>query len=157
MIRLITYPLYQWDTGRQVTVVPEKGTTVDEVHCYNGTTNEAHKLEIKMDGDIVICTIPDVFLTVANDITFYSVMEDNTGKRTTEKAMFKVTSRPRPADYVYADDELKTWELIEDRVEKIEEDLDKLETLPGCSAHFVAQDDAPEDTSVLWVDTDDND
>lgn len=155
MIRLLTYPLYQWDTGRQVSVIPEKGITVDEVHCYNGTMDSAYKLEIEKDEDIAVCTIPDVFLTTTNDLVFYSVMEDGTGKRTTEKAMFKVTPRPKPSDYVYEDDEIKTWELIKDRVEKIEDDLDKLESQTGGSANFVAQDSEPEDTSVLWVDTDD--
>lgn len=47
--------------------------------------------------------------------------------------------------------------LIEDRIQKIEGDLDKLETQTSGSANFVAQDNEPGDTSVLWVDTDDND
>lgn len=107
-------------------VIPRPGTTVEEVHCHNKTTDDAVTLIIDSSYDTVTCKIPDTFLTTSNDLVFYAVMKDDTGKYTTEKALFKVIKRPKPSDYVYTDDDVKTWDQLSDRIKEIEEELEDL-------------------------------
>lgn len=109
-----------------VMVIPRPGTTVEEVHCHNKTTDDAVTLIIDNSCDTVTCKIPDTFLTTSNDLVFYAVMKDDTGKYTTESAMFKIHKRPKPDDYVYTEDEIKTWESIRANIDKLERDVKNL-------------------------------
>lgn len=102
-------------------VIPRPGTTVEEVHCYNKTTDDAVTLIIDSSYDTVTCKIPDTFLTTSNDLVFYAVMKDDTGKYTTEKALFKVIKRPKPSGYVYTEEEVREWELLNSRMSELEQ------------------------------------
>lgn len=104
-----------------VMVIPRPGTTVEEVHCHNKTTDDAVTLIIDSSYDTVTCKIPDTFLTTSNDLVFYAVMKDDTGKYTTEKALFKVIKRPKPSDYVYTEEEVREWELLNSRMSELEQ------------------------------------
>ena len=121
MIKSVTCPLWQWSTGRLVKLEPSAGTTIDEVHFYNGTTPNALNGVIKEDGGDKVAEIPNIFLQSANDIVVYVVMVDDTGKKTTESSVLNVNPRPKPDSYVYTETEVLTWEKFDERLKKLED------------------------------------
>lgn len=120
MIKLVTRPLWQWSTGRFVRIIPLEGTTIDEVHFYNGTTNNAIIGVHKTDGNAVIAEIPNILLQSTNTLAVYAVMTDATGETTTERMTFGVLERPKPDDYVYSETEVRSWDRIVNRIEALE-------------------------------------
>lgn len=117
MIRIIDGRLFQWDTARKCETIPREGETVDEVHFYNGTTENA--LVGVISGGV--SEIPNIFLQAPRIITIYAVMINADGERTTETAKFPVEARPKPDGYVYTETEVATWASFDERLKKVEE------------------------------------
>lgn len=117
--------LWQWDSGRKVRIIPEEGTTVDEVHFGNVFSGNALVVEPKVDtetGDIV-ANIPNILLCQFYSINVYTVMLILGGKITTERKTFNVEAREKPSDYVYTETEIKNYDALEERVKKLEESI----------------------------------
>ena len=109
MINLIGGPLYQWDVGRQVEITNE----ANEVHFGCILNNDALIVPV-VDGK---ADIPNILLQRSLDIKAWCVVS----ARTTCEATFDVNPRNKPADYVYTETELRTWEELEQRIDQIEE------------------------------------
>lgn len=120
MIKSVTRTLWQWSVGRFVKIIPPEGITVDEVHFYNGTTENALIGVHKADGDAIISEIPNILLQSSNNLTVYAMMTDSTGETTVECTTFGVRKRPKPDDYVYSETEVKSWYNLVSRVDELE-------------------------------------
>ena len=121
MIKILDGKLWQWGTGRLVQVVPPAGVTVTEVHFCNGTTDTTlcGVLQAQDDGSVVV-EIPNILLQTANPLSVYAVKSDPTGECTTERDLFVVWPQSKPADYVYTETEVLSYQALEKRVARLE-------------------------------------
>lgn len=105
---------YQWDLDRKLIV---SDGSIKEVHFCNKTDSCSLIRETYIEEGQCLVDVPNVLLQNDWRINVYAY-GDNYTKYST---CFKVVSRTKPADYVYTDEELKTWEELEQRVEALEQ------------------------------------
>lgn len=102
MVRISGDALYQWDTGRYVTVTD---ITADHVHFSNKGDSKAVIMEIADSQS----KIPDYLLQTGKQLCVYVVSNGVT----VESKIFSVTYRERPEKYVYEEDQRNfIYELI---------------------------------------------
>lgn len=112
---------YQWDSGRMLIVHDD---VCGEVHFCNGSSDCSLRREIiDLEGKRVV-KVPDILLQDSRSITVFAYVKDKNGGYTRRAIAFPVRTRTRPDDYVYTEEELKTWEQLEERVEGLEKDLE---------------------------------
>lgn len=104
--------LYQWDRDRKITV--PKGVT------KIGFSNLTHGVSKDVIVDGVEVVIPPEILRIHGDLYVWGSDKNNTEYA----SHFDVIKRPKPADYVYTPEELKTWEDLQNQIG----DLDDLNT-----------------------------
>ena len=103
MIGIIGKALYQWDTGRYVSVTDIEA---DHVHIANKGDSKAPIMELSDSK----AKIPDYLLQTGKQICVYAVKDGIT----VESKTFSVTLRERPENYVYEDDQRNyIYELIQ--------------------------------------------
>lgn len=120
MISIDREMLWQWDYGQRVQLhdVPV-GTAV---HFSNASIKpNALVKEAYEDGEGVYADIPDILLQTAGTLTVYIYIEDGDEGHTEYRKLFIVRDRERPDDYVYTEDDVKTWEMLEERIKVLEE------------------------------------
>lgn len=100
MIQIDGDVLYQWDTGRTITIYPYNGLKVSEVHFMNPDGEEAYKCEITQGNNVVYATIPNILLQKTDNIKVYVTMTTDTGSRTVKECTFGVNPRQKPMDYI---------------------------------------------------------
>lgn len=102
--------LYQWDLNQKVIVVDND--SVNEVHFVNdGQNDNALIVEVKEDSKARYAEIPNILLQFGDNIVAYEHCEDN-GEYTFRKYLLEVIRRPKPADYVYTETEIKSYESL---------------------------------------------
>ena len=116
---------FQWDKERKL-IVNDK--TIKEVHFCNRTDNCSLIVETYTENGLTLANVPNVLLTTDWRINVYGYDTNYTK----HKAYFEVVGRTKPADYIYTETEVLTWEQLEKEVrEGIEEtkallgDIDK--------------------------------
>lgn len=121
-IELIGTRLYQWDTDRQVAVIPKDGEAIEKVEFANSGDTETLPVEIKTQTDgTVIADIPPEMLQTGRNIDTYAVMRTANGERTRYHKPLSVNPRPKSPNYVYTPAEVKTYDALEKRVKELEE------------------------------------
>lgn len=134
IIKVIDGALYQWETGRAISIKPGPMHTVDEVHYMNPRGDTAYVVEpVTKDGE-VIAPIPNILLQEAIDIRAFAVMHTETGDKVVADGTFGVNARQRPSDYVYTEIEFRTYEALADRIEALEKNR-----MPADAVLFVPQ------------------
>lgn len=113
--------IYQYDTGREVIITPEKGYTVDSIEYFNNTTDTAPAGIIRNEDGILLSEIPNSFLQSHHAIQVYLVMHDLDMRQTIKYKDITVIPRAKPADYVIEPDKVLTWHELDKRIRKIEE------------------------------------
>lgn len=99
---------YQWDTNRQIKV---GDSTINELHFCNKTDDCSLVVEV-VDG---VANVPNVLLQTDWDIRVYGFSADYTK---IEKR-FKVIARTKPADYVYTETEIKSYDELAEQLLEI--------------------------------------
>lgn len=120
MISIDREMLWQWDYGQRVQLhdVPV-GT---KVHFSNAAIKpNAIVKEAYEDGEGVYANIPDILLQTAGTLTAYIYIEDGDEGHTEYRKLFIVRDREKPDDYVYTEDDVKTWVSLEERIKVLEE------------------------------------
>lgn len=120
--------LYQWDLDRKIIC---SDASIIEVHFYL-TANTTLKVERKYDDNIGdYFDIPNILLQNTSPIRLYGCEEGYTKI----VYQFPVIGRPKPADYVYTETEVKRWEdyvaqvtEMEAEIEAIKERIEELHT-----------------------------
>ena len=108
--------LYQWDLNQKVIVVDND--SVNEVHFANeGQNDNALTVEVKEDSKARYAEIPNILLQSGDNIVAYEHCEDN-GEYTFRKYPLEVIRRPKPADYVYTETEIKSYEALQADLDK---------------------------------------
>lgn len=102
MIELVGNELYQWDSGRQVRIIPRYGETVSCVHFNNG-----YMVTPTKTNGISVANIPNILLQQGGyNITVYAVSVSESSIETTESCQFYVKKKTKPNDYVYTETEV---------------------------------------------------
>jgi hypothetical protein len=106
---------YQWDSDRKLIV---EDPLITEVHFCNRTDDCSLVCETYVEDGITLVNVPNILLQTDWRIHVYAVDSNYTKYN----KYFEVISRTKPADYVYTETEVVTWNAFETRVdEKIEE------------------------------------
>ena len=106
--------LYQWDTGRTINV----DGSCTQLHFSN--VGYGVSVDVDVDTASNVAKIPDALLTVHGLLYVYGFIGSSGNGYTKISQIFDVKPRPKPADYVYTEDELKTYEELEAKIEEID-------------------------------------
>lgn len=97
---------YQWDKDRMLIV---DDPTIIEVHFANCLCPAARKCEVyDYDDGTRVADVPNSLLTEYMDIKVWAY----DGEMTKHEATFEIIKRVKPEDYIYTNEEVKTWEQI---------------------------------------------
>lgn len=98
--------LYQWDIDRKIIIT---GTALDqEVHFATKDLDEALVVKPKEENGNLTCNIPNILLQDTKNIVIY--LYD--GHKTFFSKAYKIIARKKPADYVYNETEILTYEKL---------------------------------------------
>ena len=108
--------LWQWDTGRTLTVDAE----CSQVHFSNKVFGRS------IDVDVVegVAIIPDILLQTDKDLNVWAFVGTAENGYTKISKTFKVNRRNKPADYVFTPTDQTTLYELEERLDRIEESQD---------------------------------
>lgn len=101
---------WQWDSNQQLIVDDD---TIFEVHFSNRSDTTALVCEIKEVDGIRVVDVPNILLQKAWYLHVYAFAEN----RTEYEKTFEVKGRDKPADYVYTETEVKSFEELEKKVD----------------------------------------
>lgn len=101
--------LWQWDLDRQILI---SDPTVTEVHFCNRTDD----CSLVVDVVDSIANIPNILLQDAYPIRVYAYCSNYTKV----EHLFKVHERTKPADYVYTETEVRTYNSLDERLSELE-------------------------------------
>jgi hypothetical protein len=135
--------LWQWDLNQKLIV---EDVNVTEVHFYDGINSVALVCEVfELDG-LRVANIPNVILQDNCDMNIFAWVIDNDGAYTKHREIIKVNRRSKPADYVYTENEVKTWEALSERVDEIEKNGISNEVIEGAVEKYLNENpvDVPE-------------
>lgn len=104
--------LYQWDTGRTLTV---DDATVTQVHFQNREYGRTIDVDVK-DGTAII---PDVLLQKPGELRVFAFVTSDDGNYTKVERVFDVISRNKPNDYVYTPTEQKSLEQLQEQINNL--------------------------------------
>lgn len=114
--------LYQWDTGRMINVADE----CTQLHF--SSVEYGVSVDVDVDAETNTAKIPDALLTVHGLLYVYGFIGSSGNGYTKVSQTFDVKPRPKPADYVYTADELKTYEELETKIQEIDGQIANLQT-----------------------------
>lgn len=109
----IEEPLYQWDTNRYVLLDEDSDVNfalVGADKCYTVASENCR------------AKIPNELLQEGADISVWRYKDDHT----LEQEYFGVWQKPKPVDYVYTDDEVKTYDSIQQKVDTLETKINNI-------------------------------
>ena len=106
--------LYQWDTGRTLTV---DDATVTQVHFQN----RAYGRTIDVDVNNSVAIIPDEILQKPGDLRVYAFSGTAESGFTKVERVFNVVRRNKPNDYMYTPTEQKSLEGLQKQIGDLSE------------------------------------
>lgn len=112
---------YQWDLNQRLIVSGlQEG---DEVHFASGRDKaaEAPVLSVYTENDMNVVDVPNSLLQTAGSLQAYAYIHTDDGAYTKWEESFFIIRRPKPADYVYTETEVRTWAELDERLKKVEE------------------------------------
>lgn len=104
---------YQWDLNQKLII---NDNSITEVHFCNRTDDCSLVCEVYTEDGKRLVNVPNALLINDWPIRVFAFAADHTKT----EAKYKVISRSKPADYVYTETEVKTFELLEQRMEELE-------------------------------------
>jgi hypothetical protein len=110
--------LWQWDSNQRL--IMNKFDIGTKVHFFNSAVEEALTTQIYEYDGVKVCDIPNVLLTVFDDISVYVYVEDELGNRTTRRKIIMVRKREKPSDYIYTETEVLSYNALEKRIAELE-------------------------------------
>lgn len=96
---------YQWDTNCRLVI---EDATIREVHFCNRTDNCALVCETYAEDGLTLVDVPNILLQQAYKIHIYAY----NGAHTKYDKCYDVRARSKPADYIYTETEVKTFEAL---------------------------------------------
>lgn len=105
---------FQWDSEQKLII---QDSTITEVHYCNKTADCSLVCEVYEENGLRMADVPNILLQTDWPIRVYAYCTNYTRY----DATFKVKARTRPADYVYTETDIKTWDDLEKRIAYLEE------------------------------------
>ena len=102
---------YQFDLDRKLIVEDQ---TIQKVHFCNGSSDCALVAEVYTENGLRLANVPNVILQQSLKVKVYGYDSNYTKY----EDCFVVNKRNKPADYIYTDEEVKTWEMLADAIEE---------------------------------------
>lgn len=106
--------LVQWEVGRTLTV---NNPNIVFVEFYN--KNSEIGLIVPVANGVV--QVPNILLTENLPIIAFACVGDKNKTKAISQKIFKVIARTKPADYVYTETEVQTYEKLDARIKALEE------------------------------------
>lgn len=100
--------LWQWDLNQQLTVAGD----CTEVHYLDKGAPSTLTVAVK-DGK---ADIPNILLQKAGRLVVYAYIIDEQDHHTKVCETFGIAPRPKPAEYVYTETEVKTWSDLQSQI-----------------------------------------
>lgn len=100
--------LWQWDLNQQLTVAG----SCTEVHYLDKGSPSTLTVAVK-DGK---ADIPNILLQRPGRLVVYAYIIDEQDHHTKVCETFGIASRPKPAEYVYTETEVKTWNDLQSQI-----------------------------------------
>ena len=121
-MKIIGSPLYQWEIGRQLEIIPIVGMHVNAVHFSHFGDTESLVVKPETENGMIVVDIPNIMLQSGSNIVVYCVSVSADCVETIQECVFSVRERPKPADYVYTETEVLNYATLDKRLRKIETD-----------------------------------
>ena len=110
--------LHQWDTGQRLVLRGVPGGA--KVDFYHEGEEPLGRETYEEDGT-VYADIPDVLLQAESKLYACIRLQDETVRETVNKWFAIVHPRPKPSDYIYTEEEKKTWEELQAQIDELKE------------------------------------
>ena len=120
-MKVIGTPLYQWEVGRKLQIIPIQGMKICAVHFSHLGDAEALVVEPREENGVLVADIPNVLLQSGSNLVAYSVYVSADCVETIKECVISVHSRPKPSDYVYTETEILGYKTLADRIAQIEQ------------------------------------
>lgn len=130
---------YQWDYGLKVNTTDAVGTVV---RFANEHGSRAIPVEAVEEGLNKVYHIPDILLTTGRAIVMYHLGGDgDTSVYTTTEDFLPVYEAPKPDDYIFTEEEIRTWQELDERLTEAEGDIVALESGKADVVHTHTESD----------------
>ena len=117
---------YQWDIGLKVSTTDAEGTIR---RFGNEHGSKSIPVEAVTEDTTTYYPIPNILLATGRAVIMYSLGGDGENTiYTSAEDMLPVYAAPKPDDYIFTEDEVKTWRELDERLTQAEEDIDALES-----------------------------
>lgn len=118
--------LYQWDLNQRLVIDDyPAGTEAHFINRKNGTLSAPESTDVSAlvveayaEGGKVYADIPNSLLQTAGELLVYIYTENGKEAHTARRTVLPIIARPKPADYVYTETEVKRWETLASTAEQ---------------------------------------
>jgi len=141
---------FQWDLEQKLIV---SDPTVNEVHFSHNVDSESLVCEVyELDG-LRVVNVPNILLQEDWKINVYAYCSNYTKV----SACFKVIPKAKPADYVYTETEVMSWQEYGERIAALEENGGGIteiteETFLADLPTGIYKINCQDDSYCLWID-----
>ncbi len=105
---------WQWDLNQKLLVDRHC-----QIHFCNGTDTQTLVVNTyENEQGQIVADVPNSLLQEANPIRVYGYFQTKDDSHTRVSALFQVRGRNRPANYVYTQTQLMSWEALSDEVKQ---------------------------------------
>lgn len=118
---------YQWDLGQRLEI---EDATITKVHFCNGLNDCSYVCDVFTQEGKRLVEVPNILLQTTNRVRAYGcISEDADTHFAKDMEIFRVIPKNKPDEYIFTEEEIKNYTVIEDRIITIENDIDHLEEL----------------------------
>ena len=135
---------WQWDSNQQLIVDDD---TVFEVHFSNRSDTVALVCEIKEVDGIRVVDVPNILLQRDWPLHVYAFAQNHTEYEKT----FEVKGRDKPADYVYTETDVKSFDKLEKKVDDHIADVSNPHNVTAEQINTYTKEEIDEKTKVTDV------
>lgn len=107
---------YQWDLNRRLIIEDQE---ITQVHFCNRTDECSLVCDAYTENGIRLVDVPNVLLQSNWRINVYAFDKEYTK----HNAVFTVVARTKPADYVYTETEVHTWNELDAKITEVQEGI----------------------------------
>ena len=107
---------YQWDLNRRLIIEDQE---ITQVHFCNRTDECSLVCDAYTEDGIRLVDVPNVLLQTNWRINVYAFDKEYTK----HNAVFTVVARTKPADYVYTETEVHTWNELDAKIAEVQEGI----------------------------------
>ena len=107
---------YQWDLNRRLIIEDQE---ITQVHFCNRTDECSLVCDAYTEDGIRLVDVPNVLLQTNWRINVYAFDKEYTK----HNAVFTVVARTKPADYVYTETEVHTWNELDAKITEVQEGI----------------------------------